>query len=102
MIRRPPRSTLFPYTALFRSGFPTVANASALYTVFFGDNAAGYDGTFAPIFSGGDIYVTAPAGDRFGQVSVSLYDAVNEIYLANAQNAYQYIDPLQLFFVTPD
>src|SRR2546428_8441815 len=22
MIRRPPRSTLFPYTALFRSGFP--------------------------------------------------------------------------------
>src|SRR2546426_4633327 len=23
MIRRPPRSTLFPYTTLFRSGFPT-------------------------------------------------------------------------------
>src|SRR2546430_884288 len=26
MIRRPPRSTLFPYTTLFRSGFPSVAN----------------------------------------------------------------------------
>src|SRR5260370_16189311 len=24
MIRRPPRSTLFPYTTLFRSGIPTV------------------------------------------------------------------------------
>src|SRR3989442_10492258 len=24
MIRRPPRSTLFPYTTLFRSGFPAV------------------------------------------------------------------------------
>src|SRR2546427_8724669 len=25
MIRRPPRSTLFPYTTLFRSGLPAVA-----------------------------------------------------------------------------
>src|SRR5256884_2381786 len=25
MIRRPPRSTLFPYTTLFRSNFPTCA-----------------------------------------------------------------------------
>src|SRR5256885_13138177 len=25
MIRRPPRSTLFPYTTLFRSGVPTVS-----------------------------------------------------------------------------
>src|SRR5688572_31320180 len=30
MIRRPPRSTLFPYTTLFRSGYPTApATASA-------------------------------------------------------------------------
>src|SRR5258708_27074573 len=27
MIRRPPRSTLFPYTTLFRSGFPTRTEA---------------------------------------------------------------------------
>src|SRR2546426_8443591 len=27
MIRRPPRSTLFPYTTLFRSGRPTAASA---------------------------------------------------------------------------
>src|SRR5690349_24157172 len=30
MIRRPPRSTLFPYTTLFRSG---VADQSARYTI---------------------------------------------------------------------
>src|SRR2546425_13149515 len=27
MIRRPPRSTLFPYTTLFRSGFPALVPA---------------------------------------------------------------------------
>src|SRR3712207_7040966 len=29
MIRRPPRSTLFPYTTLFRSIFPAVVQAEA-------------------------------------------------------------------------
>src|SRR5690348_18290107 len=29
MIRRPPRSTLFPYTTLFRSGFPPSRRARA-------------------------------------------------------------------------
>src|SRR3712207_7034681 len=29
MIRRPPRSTLFPYTTLFRSAGPTPANGAA-------------------------------------------------------------------------
>src|SRR2546428_5349848 len=28
MIRRPPRSTLFPYTTLFRSPFPAVAHVA--------------------------------------------------------------------------
>src|SRR3712207_6948990 len=31
MIRRPPRSTLFPYTTLFRSHAPTPEAAAALY-----------------------------------------------------------------------
>src|SRR5260370_22209547 len=30
MIRRPPRSTLFPYTTLFRSRMPVVMNSRAL------------------------------------------------------------------------
>src|SRR5947209_12093409 len=31
MIRRPPRSTLFPYTTLFRSGLPGVQPAEPLH-----------------------------------------------------------------------
>src|SRR5258708_25474770 len=34
MIRRPPRSTLFPYTTLFRSSFPVEAHGSALIRHF--------------------------------------------------------------------
>src|SRR2546426_7012296 len=33
MIRRPPRSTLFPYTTLFRSRFPTMARPRLLELV---------------------------------------------------------------------
>src|ERR1035441_7900599 len=33
MIRRPPRSTLFPYTTLFRSTFNLLARATALHNV---------------------------------------------------------------------
>src|SRR3712207_6909207 len=33
MIRRPPRSTLFPYTTLFRSGWGTCGVPSARWTV---------------------------------------------------------------------
>src|SRR3712207_7175976 len=32
MIRRPPRSTLFPYTTLFRSGYVTVTRAGLRLT----------------------------------------------------------------------
>src|SRR3712207_6860697 len=32
MIRRPPRSTLFPYTTLFRSAFEAARSVSALWT----------------------------------------------------------------------
>src|SRR5258708_24390270 len=32
MIRRPPRSTLFPYTTLFRSSQPNTGSASSTFT----------------------------------------------------------------------
>src|SRR2546430_9398113 len=38
MIRRPPRSTLFPYTTLFRSGYRYGANASLLRLPAFAVN----------------------------------------------------------------
>src|SRR5258708_12534287 len=35
MIRRPPRSTLFPYTTLFRSAVPSVGTASKQFLMTF-------------------------------------------------------------------
>src|SRR5436190_5417751 len=40
MIRRPPRSTLFPYTTLFRSAFFTVVLARELNTPHHGEYLA--------------------------------------------------------------
>src|SRR3712207_8400854 len=36
MIRRPPRSTLFPYTTLFRSGWDAAVKACAVANVLMG------------------------------------------------------------------
>src|SRR2546429_1054928 len=36
MIRRPPRSTLFPYTTLFRSGWQMLAIVCGVYLLLFG------------------------------------------------------------------
>src|SRR5574337_1304518 len=36
MIRRPPRSTLFPYTTLFRSALPSLTRRHALFLDFDG------------------------------------------------------------------
>src|SRR3712207_8305308 len=50
MIRRPPRSTLFPYTTLFRSEYPTVmliaedSSAFPLVTKYSIDGGLGFDG----------------------------------------------------------
>src|SRR3954464_1514540 len=43
MIRRPPRSTLFPYTTLFRSRFPN------LFRRLFGEGA--FNSAFVPLFA---------------------------------------------------
>src|SRR3712207_8463381 len=44
MIRRPPRSTLFPYTTLFRSQLTTVPLAIVVSTIIHFVNAASYIG----------------------------------------------------------
>src|SRR2546430_4431612 len=71
MIRRPPRSTLFPYTTLFRSRAATredcimtgITGQLWYTTLDFGDNqVAGYfnsDGTFIT-----QVGATSQAGDR--------------------------------------
>src|SRR3712207_7945967 len=43
MIRRPPRSTLFPYTTLFRSGLSSVAPAGAAVEYPDAASLRGYD-----------------------------------------------------------
>src|SRR5436309_14690704 len=51
MIRRPPRSTLFPYTTLFRSNFPVAAKTGTARRVVNGHYAAGqYTASFAALF----------------------------------------------------
>src|SRR3989441_9692894 len=62
MIRRPPRSTLFPYTTLFRSPFP--AGLADKYQSFTEADlsrlrAAGYSAQFMPVEQGVAAYVKA-------------------------------------------
>src|SRR2546430_11562467 len=49
MIRRPPRSTLFPYTTLFRSGAMALANGKGIFINNSSNNVIG--GTSAPALS---------------------------------------------------
>src|SRR3712207_9073852 len=56
MIRRPPRSTLFPYTTLFRSVAPATADAMARVAIGLGD-----DLLCATILAGAKKVLWAPA-----------------------------------------
>src|SRR3712207_7378112 len=60
MIRRPPRSTLFPYTTLFRSGPRHRHAARALQQVDHGALARGGD-------PAGDLRPDRPGGDPLGR-----------------------------------
>src|SRR2546430_11781338 len=52
MIRRPPRSTLFPYTTLFRSGIITFRSIAATATPLGTDDRAGNDGACTSNYPG--------------------------------------------------
>src|SRR3989475_12177392 len=65
MIRRPPRSTLFPYTTLFRSGLDhTLADG---YTPVFVEAAQGRD----RLEPNGDAYRTRRSGERFTRADLA-------------------------------
>src|SRR5258708_31974169 len=60
MIRRPPRSTLFPYTTLFRSTYSSGSGTATLtfaYTTAGGENSADldYTATNSLVLAGGTI-----------------------------------------------
>src|SRR2546421_5334354 len=80
MIRRPPRSTLFPYTTLFRSPFGRVERVGAMLTLFcreelvrdYDDAAASDTHRYATLFRhllGRGIYV---APSQFEAMFLSL------------------------------
>src|SRR3989475_11325542 len=65
MIRRPPRSTLFPYTTLFRSGLDhTLADG---YTPVFVEAAQGRD----RLEPNGHAYRTRRSGERFTRAGLA-------------------------------
>src|ERR1043166_5523973 len=57
MIRRPPRSTLFPYTTLFRSG----AGGAGFFIIDEGE---------ADVFVDGEHRTTIGPGDYFGEIAL--------------------------------
>src|SRR2546430_5925122 len=68
MIRRPPRSTLFPYTTLFRSGF---------------QSSGGYSGINNPTLSSGSYVAFNGTGSRSAAFQI---DGVNNDDSSEGQN----------------
>src|SRR5260370_29940534 len=62
MIRRPPRSTLFPYTTLFRSNQPVTFNEVTVALQEYSANVV--RGTLTRVTFGGQASVTIPAGQE--------------------------------------
>src|SRR2546430_7706702 len=75
MIRRPPRSTLFPYTTLFRSGFSANLDLSSLN----GANGFQISGAAARDYSG---YSVSSAGDVKDRKSTRLNSSHSQISYA--------------------
>src|SRR3712207_9408896 len=68
MIRRPPRSTLFPYTTLFRSRLPQVIRRSAGRGL---DRGRHQHADLVPV-ADGDGLAAEPAGGAAGRAEVGL------------------------------
>src|SRR5689334_24583700 len=71
MIRRPPRSTLFPYTTLFRSSLDVTGAAKATLTITYanrGTRQLGFDAAAMPYVHeatyAGRVSVYVPAGSQ--------------------------------------
>src|SRR3712207_6956746 len=65
MIRRPPRSTLFPYTTLFRSEHEQAARSDAVYDGFF---VVGPDGHVARRYPAADAAAFERVTDLVGDL----------------------------------
>src|SRR2546426_5848737 len=83
MIRRPPRSTLFPYTTLFRSGASWLKRADTPIRGLAGDRGAGTGEVIASVVSteNTDLGYTPPPGvsDQAGRRDANLQLATAQI-----------------------
>src|SRR3712207_8696592 len=70
MIRRPPRSTLFPYTTLFRSHLPSASVAGVVGYGRIGRQAATYLRGLGFTVLAHDEYVDVPAEDGVRSASL--------------------------------
>src|SRR3712207_7629298 len=79
MIRRPPRSTLFPYTTLFRSNAPT---GLQLFVT----------GSFAETANFGDQMLTSAGG---GDAFLTKFDAASGSFLGDTLRSEEHTSELQ-------
>src|SRR5256885_8837402 len=74
MIRRPPRSTLFPYTTLFRSTHPEALTAAAGNLQGIGSTLAGQNAVAAAPTTG----VVPPAADEMFALQATQFGAYGD------------------------
>src|SRR2546430_15733997 len=72
MIRRPPRSTLFPYTTLFRSAAATV--------VIVGGGVVGMNAAFIALGMEAEVYVLDRSIDRLRGLDIALHGRANTVF----------------------
>src|SRR5688572_32241071 len=63
MIRRPPRSTLFPYTTLFRSTF-SLTTRTDVSVIYLGRSGSNYDFVYGGSGGLGDLNADGAQGNR--------------------------------------
>src|SRR2546422_4922277 len=85
MIRRPPRSTLFPYTTLFRSKLAFLSSRDGNYEIYV-MNADGSAQTNLTN-NAADDYAPAWSPDGLKIAFVSVRDGNQEIYVINADGS---------------
>src|SRR3989441_12958110 len=92
MIRRPPRSTLFPYTTLFRSHVPVKGGEAAVAGDFGLAGVAGHGARIALDFldpggaGTGRLLPTGTSRDVVDGVEASLVDATNPVVFVRAKD----------------
>src|SRR3712207_8108495 len=88
MIRRPPRSTLFPYTTLFRS-WGYVEQAGVRRPIISLNNGALLQGRYVPQITFPSGYITDPVGGTASPVDIDGQDRKSKrLNSSHANNSY--------------